>query len=199
MLDRALAKTFATFSTLFLVACLLTVPLHEVHAYIFKDALAIRELAQEVSAFPEGRQLRGVDRSDIEAERTWLVVLLAAELALTAIVFQAGRRVIAVTDEGGVPGVLDAYKHVGSTRGPGTPPAGPVIVGIAFGSVCAWLVWKIGELAAEVATPDTTWAAVGLARGVAVGTFMALAAGTAAALAPQMGAASPPPTEIDVY
>ena len=197
--NRTLAKTFASFSTLFLVACLLTVPLHEVHAYVFKDALAIRDLASEVATFPEGRQVRGVDSSDIDAERKWLLVVLVAEVALSAIVYRAGRHVIAVTEDGGVPGVLDAYRHIGSTAGPGSPPLGPLAAGVAFALACGWLVWQIGELAADTASPDASWAAIGLVRGVAVGTFTALAAGTAAALSTQPRSASPPPAELDVY
>ena len=199
MFDSALAKTFATFSTLFLVACLVTVPLHEIHAYVFKDALAIREIAPEVATFPEGRQVRGVDKSDIDSERKWLLIVLIAEAALTSIVYRAARRVITVSDSGGVPGVLDAYTHLGSHDGTGPPPVGGASLGVILGCVFGWLVWTIGDLVADVASPDMTWAVVGLTRGLAVGTFMAIAAGTAAALGGLPPATTPPPAELDVY
>lgn len=198
MLDRALAKMFASFSTIFLVACLLAVPVHAVHAFVFKDALAIRELGSEVASLPEGRQVRGVDKNDIAAERMWLLIVMVAELALVPLVYRAAGQVLAVADEGGVPEVMDAYRHLGSTTG-GVPPAGPVTLGVVFACGCALLVWWIGDALTDVASADGTWAAVGIARGVAAATFMAIAAGTAAALSTAPRAAPTPPANLDLY
>src|SRR5687767_1977691 len=142
MLDRALSRTFANLSTLILVAFVVTIPIHLVHAYVFKDELAVQEIGPEIASFPEGRQVRGVARADLGAERKFLFVALGVELLALPLVLRAARRVMDVDEEGGVPTVLDAWRRPG--RG-GSPEPGPVLAAGAVGAVAGLIVWSIGD------------------------------------------------------
>jgi hypothetical protein len=199
MLDRALAKTFANFSTLLLIACLYTVPIHVGHAFVFQDELAVRELSSDIADFPEGRQVRGVASADLDSERDWLLIVCAVELALLVVAYRAAKRVHVVAEEGGVPGVFDAYRHVASVPRGGTIRSGPVIVALLIGLVAGWLVLRIGELLADMTSADTAWAGLGVARALATATATALIAGTSAALAGSPAPRTVPPEELDVY
>ncbi|MEA2451456.1 MAG: hypothetical protein QOG04_166 [Actinomycetota bacterium] len=197
MLDSALGKTFASLSTLVLVACVLTLPIHVAHAFVFRNVLAVQEIGPEIQAFPEGRQVRGVAKGDFDAERNWLLILLGGELALLPFVYRASRRVITVENEGGVATVRDAWTHLGSQHGGFI--LGPVLIGAAIGAVCGWLVWTIGKVIADMASADLTWAVVGLSRAAAVALVFAFVTGVTASL-PARGAPQPQPVEdLNLY
>jgi len=198
MLDRALSKTFADLSTLILIACVFTVPIHVVHTYVFRAELAIRELGPEIAELPEGRQVRGVPVTDVGLERKWLAAAMLLDLAAAVLVFRAARRVFAVIEEGGTPTVPDALGHLGS-RGPGPPPVGPVVVLVAIAGVTGWLVLAIGSRLADMAPADVAWLGVGAARGVGMGVVLAIAAGGAAALPARSARATPVPEKLDLY
>jgi len=198
MLDRALARTFANLSTLMLVAFVLTLPIHMVQAYLFKDVLAVQELAPEIRSFPEGRQVRGVAKGDLGAERAAFLGALGLELLLLPIAYRAARRVIEVDEAGGLPGVRDAWSHLGGTSWPSLG-SGPVMVAAALGAGAALLVLLIGNLLADMASADLAWAAFGLGRATAAALFVALVAGTAAALPTRSATAAAPPEKIDLY
>jgi hypothetical protein len=198
MLDRALSKTFANFSTLLLLACVITLPVHVVHAFVFRNVLAVQEIGPEIAAFPEGRQVRGVAKGDLVDERNWLLIALAAELVLLPLAYRAARRVIAVDDAGGVPTVLDAWGHLGNEGG-SRVSIGPVGVAGAIGIASGWLVWMIGKLLADMASADIAWALIGLFRGFAMAVAIAFVVGVGAALAPKVVATPKPAEEIDLY
>src|SRR5688572_18752779 len=126
MLDRALAKMFADLSTLILVACVVTVPIHLVHANVFKAELSVREMGPEMDALNEADRIRGVNRGEIEVERTWLAIVVLIELLTIPVVARAAQRVYSVKEEGGVPTVMDAYGHLRSGPGLGRPSIGPL-------------------------------------------------------------------------
>jgi hypothetical protein len=182
MLDRALAKMFSEISTLILVACVFTVPVHLVHAYVFKDELSVRELGPEIAELDERSRVRGVDTGDVGLERRWLAIVVMVELAASAIVFRAARRVYSVGDAGGVPGVADAYRNLGSTGPTALPRLAPVAVLTVVAGLTAWLLLAIGGRIADMAPADLAWVSVGAARAVAMAVFLAMAAGGAAAL-----------------
>jgi hypothetical protein len=199
MLDRALAKTFSELSTLILVACVFTIPLHIGHAYLFKDELSVREMAPEIEALEEGQRVRGMTAGDVDKERTWLAILIVVELLASALVYRAAHRVFAVGERGDVPGVPDAYRHLGQT-GPGwPPPLPPVAILVAIAGLTAWLLLTIGTRIADMAPADLAWVGVGAARAVAMAVFLAVAAGGAAALASAGERAVAPPEKLELY
>src|SRR5687768_13951739 len=115
MLERALSRTFTNLSTLVLIAFVFTVPVHLVQAYLFRDVLAVQELAPEISALPEGRLVRGADKGDFQAERIALAIALAVDLLLLPLAFRAARRTYEIETAGGVPTVIDSWRHLGSS------------------------------------------------------------------------------------
>ena len=196
MLERSLARTFANLLTLVLVAFVITMPIHLAHAYVFSDALAVQELAPEISAFPEGRQVRGVAKSDLRNERTFLYLALALELLSLPLVYRAARRVLATDEEGGVPGVLDSWRNLdGLAR---TEPV-PVLLASIVGGVAALFIWSIGARVADMASADFAWVLFGLGRATAVAVFMAFATGAAAALAHDRAPVARPVEKLDLY
>lgn len=197
MLDRALGKTFANLSTLLLLACVFTLPIHLVHAYVFKEALAVAEIGPEIRAFPEGRQVRGVAKEDLDGERKALLIVLGIEVLLLPAAYRATRRVIEVSDEGGVATVIDAWTHLRSTAR-SEVSQGPVAVAAVVGLVGAWLVWMIGNLLSDMVSADLTWALTGLTRAFSVALFTAIACGVAACL-PGARTQTAPVEKLDLY
>lgn len=197
MLDRALARTFANLSTLILVAYVFTIPIHVVQAFMFKDALAVQEIAPEIRTFPEGRQVRGVAKGDLEAERIALLVTLGLDLLLLPLAYRAAKRVLEIDDSGGVPGALDGWKHLGSPARPALS-TGPLLVAVAIGGAGAALVLLTGNRLADMASADIAWALFGLTRATAAAMFVAIVGGTAAAL-PSREPREKRPEKIDLY
>lgn len=199
MLDRALAKMFADLSTLILVACVFTVPIHLVHAYVFKAELSVREMGPEIDALNEADRIRGVNRGDIEVERTWLAIVVAIELLMIPVIGRAAQRVYSVSEDGGVPTVMDAYRHLRSGPGLGRPPVGPVAVIVVLGGLTAWLVLTIGTRIADMAPADLAWVGVGSTRALAMAAGLAMIAGSIAALPGRERPTAAPPEKLELY
>lgn len=199
MLDRALARMFADLSTLILVACVFTVPIHLVHTYVFQDELSVREMGPEIDALDERQRIRGVNSGDVQLERTWLAILVLVELLTIPVVSRAAQRVYSVSDEGGVPGVMDAYSHLRSGDRIRIPPIGPLAVIVVLGGLTAWLVLTIGTRIADMAPADLAWVGVGSARAVAVAVGVAMVAGATAALPGRVQSSATPPEKIELY
>lgn len=196
MLERSLARTFANLSTLILVAFVITMPIHLAHAYVFSDALAVQELAPEISAFPEGRQVRGVAKSDLRNERTFLYLAFALEILSLPLLYRAARRVLATDEAGGVPGVVDSWRNLEPLAG--TEPA-PVLLASVVGGAAAFFVWSISSTVADMASADMAWILFGLGRATAVAVLMAFVTGAAAALARDRAPAAKPVEKLDLY
>ena len=199
MLDRALAKMFADLSTLILVACVVTVPIHLVHAYVFKAELSVREMGPEIASLDEADRIRGVNRDDIEVERTWLAIVVLIELLTIPVVARAAQRVHSVSKEGGVPTVMDAFAHLRSGTRIGRPPIGPLAVIVVLGALTAWLVLTIGTRVADMAPADLAWLGVGSARALAMAVGLAMIAGSVAAMPGRVPPPGAPPEKIDLY
>lgn len=195
MFERSLGRIFANLSTLILVAFVITMPVHVVHAYMFRDALAVQELRPEISTFPEARQVRGVAKSDLRDERTFLYLALALEILSLPLVYRAARRVLAVDEDGGVPGVLDSWRSLQPLTG---TPIGPVALVSIVGGAAALLVWAIGARVADMSSADFAWIVFGLSRATAVALVMAFITGAAAALATESPVARPV-EKLDLY
>ena len=196
MLDHALQKTFRNLSTLVLLACVITLPVHLIHAFLFKDVLSVAELRPEISEMPAGRQVRGVAKGDFDAERNTALLVLGVEILLLPLFFRASRRVMDQDDAGRVPTVVDAWKHLGSE---GTKlEGGPILVATLIGIAAGGLVFLIGRALADMSSADLAWLLTGASRGVATATAIALVVGTAAALPPKSPAARPV-EKLDLY
>jgi hypothetical protein len=198
MLDRALARTTANLSTLILVALVFTAPIHLIQSFMFKDALAVQEIAPEIRSFPEGRQVRGVARGDLEAERNALLIALALDLLLVPFAYRAAKRVMEVDADGGVPNAIDAWTHRAGAARPSLS-AGPVLVAVAIGGLAALLALLTVNLIADMVSADLAWAMFGLGRATAAALFVALVAGTAAALPPGSAPVARAPDKLDLY
>ena len=199
MLDRALAKMFADLSTLILVACMITVPIHLVHAYVFKAELSVREMGPEIDALNETDRIRGVNRGDIEVERTWLAIVVLIELLTIPVIARAAQRVYSVSEEGGVPTAMDAYRHLRSGTGRGRPPIGPLAVIAVLGGLTAWLALTIGTRIADMAPADLAWVGVGSARALAMAVALAMVGGSVAALPGGAHPPATPPEKLELY
>ena len=199
MLDRALAKMFADLSTLILVACVIAVPIHLVHACVFKAELSVREMGPEMDALNEADRIRGVNRGEIEVERTWLAIIVLIELLTIPVIARAAQRVYSVSEEGGVPTVRDAYSHIRSGAGLGRPAIGPLAMIVAIGGLTAWLLLTIGKRIADMAPADLAWVGIGSARALSIAVGLAIVAGSVAALPGRVPPRAAPPEEIDLY
>ena len=199
MLDRALAKMFADLSTLILVACVVTVPIHLVHAYVFKAELSVREMGPEMDALGEADRIRGVNRAEIEVERIWLAIVVLIELLTIPVLARAAQRVYSVSEDGGVPTVMDAYGHLRSGTGIGRPPIGPLAVIVVLGGLTAWLLVTIGTRIADMAPADLAWVGVGSARALAMAVGLAMIAGSVAALPRRVPPSVAPPEKLELY
>ena len=199
MLDRALAKMFADLSTLILIACVLTAPVHLVHAYAFKDQLSVREMGPEIDSLDEADRIRGVNRAEIEVERAWLTIVVVLELLTTPFLARAAQRVYSVSEEGGVPGVMDALGDLRSGSGIGRPPIGPLAVIAVLGGLTAWLVLTIGTRVADMAPADLAWVGIGSARALAMAIGLAMIGGSIAALPGRVPTSAAPPEKLELY
>ena len=111
--DRALRLAIRNFSTLFLTVAVVTVTLHLVYSFFFKDVLAVSHLHQEVSVLSPNVNLQGVGSKDLSTSEIVYWILTAVEIVLIPVFVAAAARVIQVEKGGGVPTVPDAYGHLG--------------------------------------------------------------------------------------
>lgn len=174
MLDNVLRIVFRNFSTLFLVVAVLVVPVHLAYTFTYKDVAQVEELHPYIENLPRGRQVQGVGRAVLAEARRRYVWVTVAEALLLPLLAGATRRVVAVDAAGGLPGVIDAYRHLlskqlGPARRKASPAArmGAVAAGVLLALVIGWLVQTIGLLGAEVGPDGARWLIAGIARATA--------------------------------
>jgi hypothetical protein len=109
--DRALRNTFGNFSTLFLLALLVTVVTHLVYGIVFRDVLEIDELHRFVKGLTAGRTVTGIGAKDLREAIFWAKAVPVAEILLLPLLVGATRRVISRSDRGEVPTVMDGVRH----------------------------------------------------------------------------------------
>ena len=171
LVDRALRTTLRNFSTFWLIAAAVTIPLSLAWASMYQDVIATREIHSDIEALPPGGEVRGVDGEAIaRAERAQLIVL-ALELALIPILMRVTRRAIERDASGHTPTALGAWRGIVRASGPRVsgpwrlsvvlPMAGFALVVWGLGTLIGWL------LAAPVAD-SLAWMAVALTRGGAL-------------------------------
>ncbi len=163
--------TFRHFSTFFLIVAVVTVSVQLVYAFVFQDVLSVTDLHAQIETFPETRLVRNVGAADLKTARTAAFGVLILQLLSLPILLKATARVLEVDADNGVPTVADAYRSI-ARRWPRFPipggiGIGPLIVSIVFGTLVAWLVYRIGIAAAAIAPSGATFVVIGLVRGVA--------------------------------
>jgi hypothetical protein len=188
LFDRAFRLAFRNYSTLFFVVAVVTVTLHLVFSFFFRDVIAVSELHLEISNLSPNVKIQGVGPPDLSASETFFWVLTAVEIATVPVFAGAAARVIEVDREGGVATVPDAYAHARSglrsltlkLSGRGW---GIVLVGAATALVAGYLFERAGLLLTEVISDDWLFLGAGLVRGLsrAVGAPFFLAAVVTAA------------------
>lgn len=190
--DHALRNTFRNFSTLFLLAALVTISCHLVYGFIFRDVLEIEELHRFVRGLTAGRTVNEVGRRDLEIAGQWANVVPLIELLLLPLLIGATRRILARDSRGEVPTVVDALRHPRSgprlslrlTR----PGAGAVLAGIAL-AAAAWFLTKQAALQIAEPLPDPgNFAFFALANGIAEALGLALFLGVFVTAALEAGA-----------
>ena len=190
--DKALRNTFRNFSTLFLLAALVTISLHLVYGFIFRDVLEIEELHPLVRRLTPGRTINGIRPKDLEVAELWANAVPLIELLLLPLLVGATRRVLARDSEGEVPTVIDALKHPRS--GPrlrlrlNRSEAGAALAGIALGAGVWFLTRQAGLLIAEPLPDPGNFVFFALVYGIADALGLALFLGGFVTAALESGA-----------
>ena len=188
MLDRAFRAAFRSFSTLFLVVAVVTIPLHLIYSFTFRNVIATTEIHGEIERFPNYRQVRSVGPRELRDAAVGSWILAGLELALVPLGVRAVRRVIEVEDAGGVATVPDAWRTALSRRGSSarssTQNLPAAAIGVVVALVLGFLVGRIGAVLTQPLTPDFSWlghGAVGaIARAAAAPFALAALTGPAA-------------------
>ena len=170
LLDSALRATVRNFSTLFLLVAILTVPLHVVHAYVFRGVIAVSDLHPAIERFPRARKVKGVGRADLGEARTSYVVLNLLEVALLPLVARAAARVMAADRRDEVPTVTRAVAPRRSSEGaPSWRLLSPavLVVGLVLAVAVAWLARAAGLILVEPLPSTSAFAGIGLVEGLA--------------------------------
>ena len=176
--DDALRATFHNFSTLFLLVAIVTVPVHVVHSYVWRDVIAVSALHEDIEDFPQGRKVRGVSRGQVHRAKLSLMIITLVEVASVPL-FMRAARTTARADPGDVPTVAGAWLGVargGGRRAPFRDVIVPVLASIAFAVAVGWLARSVGLLVVEPLPDARAWLGVGLVDGASralAGAFVA--------------------------
>ena len=188
LVDRSLRATVRNFSTLFLLAATITLPLHVAHAYAFREVIEVAELHPAIEQFPARRKVRGVGLRQLAEARLSYLWLNVVELALLLVLVRPTARVLEVDRRHGVPTVWDAWTGRGGSPGVfsalrGTS-VGPLLAGVALALVVGWLARAVGLLVVEPLPDRLAFAGVGVVEGLwralAAPFFLGIAAAGAA-------------------
>ena len=170
MLEKGLSHAFRDLWTYILIAAVVTIPLHFVYAYTFRDVIEVAEVHEEIAIFPPGRTMRGVGPADLDAERMALIAVVLLELALLPLAARATRRALETDIGGGVPTAWSSWKEIGRAGGGfGRALAGnlgPLAAAAALALLAGFFAERIGLLLTEVLGGGTRWAGVALAQGL---------------------------------
>jgi hypothetical protein len=171
LVDRALKTTLRNFSTFWLIAAAVTIPLNLAWASLYADVIATREIHADIETLPAGDEVRGVDGDAIDRARYAQLIVLALEIALIPLLLRATRRAIERDASGHVPTALGAWRNLARTSG--GQEAGPFRLSVALPmAVFAVTVWAlaalIGGLLAAPVGDSLAWLVVALTRGGAL-------------------------------
>jgi hypothetical protein len=169
--DRALQVALRNLSTLILVVAVVTVPLHLVYSFVFRDVIAVSEIHDQIEQVGPGRKVRNVGAHELRDSRTAYLALSAIELATLPLLIRVTRRVIDDEESGVVPGAWSAWG--GAFRGPWIPEGGrerwvSFAVGVAIAVIVAFLIERTVLLVVQMLDPDIRFVFEGLARAIAI-------------------------------
>jgi hypothetical protein len=168
--DLALRATFRNFATLFLIVAAVTVPLHVVHAFLYRDVEAVRDIRDEIAELEPDDPVREVTSNDLDAYRTTSLWIVAAEIALVPLLAGAARDVLSADSRSELPGVGSAWAHSLSAWRTSTDSEvsfSAVAVGLGMAAAVASMAGQITAFLAEPIPPDVAFGPLGLGRGVA--------------------------------
>jgi hypothetical protein len=167
-LDDVLRSTFRNYATLFFVVAVLTVPVHVVHSFVFRDVVAVREIHNAVEDLAPPQQVRRVSADDLADYRNTGLLIAAAEIALIPILVGAARTVLAAGPEASVTGAW--AEAVSGWKSP-LPRPTHALVAVAVGATLAvaigFLIRTTGYLLSEPVPEGVSFGPIGLAEGVA--------------------------------
>ena len=170
MLERTLRLALRNYVTLFLFVACVTISIHLVYLFLFRDVVGVSELHAAIAEFPPQRQVRGVGQGDLDAWRIGNGVVTLIEIALVPFLAKGAARVVEQDEAGEVPTVKAAFAAT-AKRGykwfPSLREAGPLLVSTALGLAVWWLVRRTGLLLVEPVGADGRWAAVAGVEGAA--------------------------------
>ena len=171
MIERAFARTFRNFSTIFVIVAVVVLPVHLIYSYTFRNVIATSDFHDTIEQIPKYQQVRSVGPTQLDHARLVFLVVIVAELALVPFAVRATRRAFIVDDEGGVPTAPDAWgralkRQEGRTFRPGwLLPAG---IGLLAALVAGALLYGIGAGITGFLSEDWRWVGVGLTQVLAV-------------------------------
>jgi hypothetical protein len=167
-LDDVLRSTFRNYATLFFIVAALTVPVHVVHSFVYRDVVAVRRIHDAVEDLAPRQQVRRVSAADLAQYRTTGLLIAAAEIALVPLFVGAARTVLGAREGASV---IGGWR--GSVRGWNVPlprPAHPLIavaVGATLAVVIGFSLSTTGYLLSEPVGESVSFGPVGLTEGVA--------------------------------
>jgi hypothetical protein len=171
--DRALRAAFSNFSTLFLLAATIALPLQLTHGYLFRAVYEVRDLHPVIEEFPDGRRIKSVSPRRLQRSRNVATTVLVIEFAFLPLLAGAALRVVRTHQEGGVPTALGSWRGVRDI--PRLLAAGSrlgvVVVGALVAAAVGWLSRTTGLILTEPVPDPWAWLAIsgveGLARAAA--------------------------------
>jgi len=166
-LDGSLRIASRDFSTFFLVALVVLLPLHVIYGWWFQDVLAVRELHGAIADFPPSRQVRGVGQADVERARLLFWVLALVEIALLPVIARAYRRVIDLVEGGEIPTVAGAWSGPRDRTKPARAPMAMIVGAVCLGVLVAVVAEVALREAADLAPNGAAFAAHALAAAAA--------------------------------
>ena len=172
MLDRVLRRTFRCYGTLFLFVLSVTLPLHLAYTYVFQDVFTVSELHTQISRIHGKRQVHGVDKGDIRAAQTGILVLAALEVALIPLLATGARRIVERDRAGQLPTVVDAFRHLrlprrASPDRQAVGRSGVILLAAVIGALAGLLVERIGLIVIQPFNGESAFVAIGSVQAIA--------------------------------
>ena len=170
MLDRAFRDVFRSFSTLFLLVAIVTVPVHLLYAFSFRNVIATQDIHAQIRELPADGRVLGVGEQQLTTASVGFWVLAGLELALLPLAVKATRRVVEVEQGGGVATVPDAWRHAMERDGSRTF-ASTSAPSVAIATIAAFVLGALLQntllVAAELVGAQRNWALIGTVEGAA--------------------------------
>jgi hypothetical protein len=161
--DRALRAAFSNFSTLFLLAATIVLPLHLARGYIFREVYEVRDIHAVIEQFPDNvRKINRVSRGDLEQLRSSGTVVVVTEIVLFPLLAAAATSAVRTQQEGAVPTALGSWRGVRDIAGLPAAAArfGVVLVGAVVAVAVGWLARTTGLILVEPVPDSWVWLAV---------------------------------------